>query len=204
MKDPFVAAGIIRRALITIRESYGPALTATPAPDDCDVKARTAAGEPVNITALDARNAALRDLTYWAGFILDEINDGTITHGPADLNIDTLTRFVDVWTLTICEQHPLDGDNLVKETTRHARVLEALAKGWRRKRIEVGRCPERIITMDGDVETIVACTGTLHAVTEEDDDGLLPPVVVCDHERDHAWTPWQWQALGRRIGAATG
>ena len=44
--------------------------------------------------------------------------------------------------------------------------------------------------------------GTLHAVTEEDDEGLLPPVVTCDADRDHSWTPWQWHALGRQIASA--
>jgi hypothetical protein len=203
MKDAHTTAGIIRRALITIRENYDGALEATPAPDDCDIQGATDAGEPVNLTAIDARNEAHRDLTYWARFILDEVNEGTVTHGPRDVDVEELTRFIDIWTLAICEQHPLDGDNLHKETARHAKVLEALAKGWRTKRIEVGRCPELTMTLDGEVETITRCAGTLHAVTEEDDDGLLPPVVTCDAERDHSWTPWQWHALGRQIEATT-
>lgn len=199
MKDPYATAGLIRQSLITIREHYEGALEGPAATDESDVKATTAASEPVNLAAIDARNEAFRDLTYWTRFILDEVNDGTITHGPADVDVDTLTRFVDIWTLAICEQHPLDGDNLHKETKHHAKILEALAKGWRVKRIEVGRCPELTMILDGEVETIVRCDGTLHAVTEEDDEGLLPPVVSCDSDRDHKWTPWQWHALGRQI-----
>lgn len=202
MKDPYTAAGLIRRSLIKIREHYDDALHASPESDDSDVKSTSSAGEPVNLAAIDARNDAHRDLTYWARFILDEVNDGTITHGPTDVDVDTLTRFVDIWALAICEQHPLDGDNLLKETSRHAKLLEALAKGWRVKRIEVGRCPEIVMVMDGDLETLTPCAGTLRAVTEEDDDGLLPPVVTCDSDRDHSWTPWQWHALGRQIATA--
>lgn len=202
MKDPYTAAGAIRRSLITIRDYYEDALQGAPALDESDVKATSAAGEPVNLAAVDARNDAHRDLSYWARFILDEVNDGTVVHGPADVEVDTLTRFVDIWALAICEQHPLDGDNLVREMKRHAKLLEALAKGWRVKRIEVGRCPEVVMILDGELETLTPCMGTLHAVTEEDDEGLLPPVVTCDADRDHSWTPWQWHALGRQIASA--
>lgn len=202
-RDPYKQAGTIRRDLRTIRDNYTAALDAGKAADDCDIRTDTDAGEPVNLAAVDARADAMRDLTYWTRFILDSVNEGTITHGPTIVDVDDLAAFIDIWTLALCEQHPLDGDNLAKESSRHAKILEALAKGWRRKHIEVGVCPEQVLIVDDGYETLIHCTGTLHAVMDEDDDGMLPANVTCDATRDHQWSPWQWHDLGRRLGTAT-
>jgi hypothetical protein len=201
VSDPYKRAGQIRHDLRRIRDHYDDALDGGQSTDESEVRAKTDAGEPVALAAIDARAGAHRDLMYWSRFILDEVNQGTIVHGPAFVTVEALAVFVDIWSLALCEQHPLDGDNLAKEVAKHAKLLEALAKGWQRKRIMIGACPEQILVVEDGFETFIHCTGTLHAVMDENDEGLLPTNVTCDATRDHQWSPWQWRDLGHRIGS---
>ena len=41
--------------------------------------------------------------------------------------------------------------------------------------------------------------GTLVALVHDEED-MLPAVVRCDTNREHAWTPGEWPALGRKLG----
>ena len=203
-RDPYHVAGHIRRDLWRIRDHYEAALTPAKGVDESGLTSHGQAGEPVPTTALDARHEARRDLAYWARFILDEVNGGTITTTPVEAaSIHALVEFIDRWALALAEQMPDDADNLRTEASKHARRLEALAQGRRAKRIQVGRCPEQhLVTGDDGLETLTPCTGDLWAVLRHDDDGLLPSDVTCDNDREHTWTPWQWRDLGRRIGTS--
>lgn len=203
MRDRFKQAAQIRADLYKIRDYYAPALIGSAAPDDCDVKSNTDAGEPVSLHAIDVRAETMRDLTYWCRFILDELNDGTITHGPTSLDVPTLVEYVERWTTLITGQMHDDADNLERDMQKHADDLEALAKGWVRKRIEVGACIAQFVTISPEgVEEFTPCKGTLHAVMVESDGGLLPSKVTCDGTMLHTWQPWEWHALGRALGTA--
>ena len=199
MSDPYVVAGHIRRALCTIREHYDAALTPPRVSDHNGGRYPAASGEPVDLHAADVRRETARDLAYWCRYVLDEVNHGNIRTIVRARDIAQMTRFIDTWALNLAEQLPLDADNCHREMTRNARNLEALARGWRTKRIEIGPCPETIIIMVGDLEETTRCAGTLWAEMREDDNGMLPMSVRCDTQ-PHAWTPWQWRDLGRRLG----
>ena len=201
MTEPYVVAGHIRRSLISIRDHYDAALTPPRVTDDSGARYQADSGEPVDLHAADVRREAARDLAYWCRYILDEVNGGTITTVVRAASITETTRFIDTWALALAEQLPLDADNCRDEMSKHARALEGLARGWRTKRIEVGRCPETIVTMVGDLEEMTPCTGTLWAEIREDDNGMLPTSIRCD-AAPHTWTPWQWRDLGRRLGSS--
>lgn len=194
----------IRRALKDIGDYYEPVLTSPRQTDASGIRAGSS-GEPVNINALDTRAETYNDLHFWCRFILDEINEGTIRTvvRPA---VPDMIAFISRWVVQIVDQFPDDADNLRREMGRHAHHLEMLSRGWTVRRIEVGRCPEqRLVVVPGNdglpVETFVPCTGTLWALLRSQD-VLLPKKVGCDLEDEHQWAPWQWPALGRRIGTS--
>lgn len=164
---------------------------------------RAGSGEPVNVNAIDARKNAYDDLHFWCRFILDQVNEGTITTVVRP-EVPELAAFIVRWTIPLVDQWPDDAANLRKEARRHAHTLRMLSMGWTIRKVEVGRCPEQnLVTVPGGdgqpVETLTPCDGTLWAVLRSED-ALLPQHVMCDANREHQWQPWQWPALGRRIG----
>ena len=94
-------------------------------------------------------------------------------------------------------------DDCVDELRRHARKVEAMAKGRRTRRVMLGGCPELVLDEEVYPPRIDPCIGSLVALVHDEED-LLPAVVRCDVCRDHAWTPSQWVALGRKLGRAGG
>ena len=200
MTEPYQTAGAIRRNLRTIRDHYDNALH--PKAGAASEIRTVASGEPVSLHALDVQTECHRGLVFWVGFILDEVNDGTITGDTIrGRSIDDLAKFIDTWALALAEQLPDDADNLETETHEHANRLERLALGLQTKQIQVGRCPEQLPVTDNDgTETTRPCTGTLFATLREEDNGLLPRAVRCDQSPEHEWTPAAWGALGRKLG----
>lgn len=189
----------IRQSLAKIRRYYEPALTGPKAVDESGVRG-VASPEPVTLDVLEARRDVLHDLHFWCKFILDEVNDGTITRGP-EPTVTSMTEFIGRWCDLLLEQHPADGANLIDETGHHARKLESLAKGWRTKRVQIGKCPEQHLHADEHGrEWFEPCRGELWAIVREQD-ALLPPKIRCDVDEGHEWGAWQFPNLGKRLGA---
>lgn len=194
--DAYDRAGSIRRDLRTIHDHYDAALEAPRAADESGIRGASSR-EPLPVTVLDARRAALAFLAKWVGHILQEVNDGTIEHGPTTQDVDGWCEFVDRWTLALCEQDPDEAADLAKYASKHARRLRDLALGWQTKRIEVGRCPEVYPHPDyGD--RLQRCPGGLWAILRSQD-SMLPEHVTCD-ACDAQWLPHQWAALGKQLG----
>lgn len=171
--------------------------------DDSGVRSGSSAGEPINLHIVDVRKESWDDVHYWCRFILDEVNQGSI-QTIVRPELPEMLAFIRRWSTAIVDQFPDDAENLRREMQRHGAHLEGAARGWTVKRIEVGRCPEqRIVHVTGiggePVEQFTPCMGTLWAMLRSQDT-MLPKVVICDCESEHQWQPWQWAALGRRIG----
>lgn len=123
---------------------------------------------------------------------------------------------------TVRDAHPLDADDahavagflithaewLAEHEAGSAAVDEV--KTWaqrcldivernRVRRYRIGPCPEQ--TEDEDGSPLGPCPGTLYALLREDDK-VLPRAVVCDGPQLHTWDPWQWRALGKRLGTS--
>jgi len=191
----------IREHLRYITVYYEPALNGgNPSDDENDRKSPRAAGEPASLEAITARSDAYRDLHFWCRFILDEINEGTITTIVRP-EIADMAGFIERWTTAIVDQFPDDADELDKDVRRHATKLENLAQAWGVKRIEIGRCPEWTITKD-DPDTLTRCTGDLWAIMQTADK-LLPKRIVCDQNGSHQWSPHSWRDLGRRLDTSS-
>ena len=88
-------------------------------------------------------------------------------------------------------------EDVCAEMARHARQIEGMAKGRRARRVVLGGCPQ--VALDENAVTIGPCEGTLVALVHDEED-MLPAVVRCDTDREHAWTPGEWPALGRKLG----
>lgn len=155
--------------------------------------------DPVRIDIVQARHGAMRDLVSWVNFVLMEVNDGTISHGPTTVDVPGLVAFIRRWVPAIVEQCPDDASNLRKEMAKHGRTLEGLAMGWTVRRIPIGRCPEQNVEVSPEgVEEFTPCTGSLWAELRDEDD-TLPEAVVCDLSGRHRWSPWEWRHLGRML-----
>lgn len=200
MTDNYELAGSIRSDLQSIVDSYEDALLSARGAEN-EIKV-SGAGEPVSIGALDARRDCHTDLVYWCRFILDEVNDGEITGQTIKGDsVEELVKFISVWAMALVDQLPDDGRNLRKEMSRHATILESLARGWTDRRIQVGKCPTPVLIIGPEgLEEFVPCTGNLWAVLRERDNGLLPQTIRCDSTRDHEWRPGEWMNLGRVLG----
>lgn len=193
----------IGRAMDRMERYYDAALSGPSVSDESGIRAGSAAGEPVSLHVVDIRNDAWKDAHFWCRFILDDVNQGSI-QTIVRPELPDMLAFIRRWTTAIVDQWPDDANNLRREMQRHGAHLEAAARGWTVKRIEVGRCPEQrieLVTGIGgvQVEQFTPCTGTLWAMLRSQDT-MLPEVVICDCESEHQWQPWQWPALGRRIG----
>lgn len=204
--DPYVTAGKIRRALRDITEHYDAAGNPPKITDDSEARGGDQARPPTDVHAIDCRADAIRHVSFWAQFILDEVQDGTITTKVRGSDLQEMARFIDTWALALAEQRPDDASGhkeaCRQELERDARRLKAVAHGTRTRSIQVGPCPEVII--DDETETFRRCQGTVVAnLTERDpdseDDGLLPQNLTCSLDGSHTWQPYQWSDIGKRI-----
>lgn len=147
---------------------------------------------PVSPEVLSALDAAWRDLRSWGQLVMEERG---LTVGPrSDSGPDLalfLARHAD-WL----SRHEAAEDAL-GELERHARRVESMALGRRTRRVPLGGCPQ--VVLDAVGVTIGPCSGTLVAVVHEEEE-MLPAVVRCDEDREHAWAPSEWPALGRKLG----
>ena len=201
--------GDIRRALHRITDNYLATFDPGTLADESEPgTSRAASGEPVNLDHVQARAAAEKDIRYWTHFVLDELEDGPTTATVHASDILGCVTLIDRWAEQIVTHHPDDADGLRSDMRRHARRLRRIALSLRTKKIHVGQCPEIILTGDVGAEELTRCKGVLFALLNEeaqDDDSdqidLLPQRVVCDLETEHAWTPWEWRDLGKRLGA---
>lgn len=189
----------VRENLRLITVYYEPALTGHASDDENDRRSPHGAGDPAPLDAITARDAAFHDLHFWCRFILDEINNGSITT-IVRAEIPDMAAFIERWSTAIIDQFPDDAANLDKETRTHARKLEELAQAWSTRRIEIGRCPEQQVTQVDGREEFTQCTGTLWALMQSADK-LLPKRIVCDQDGTHQWSPSSWRDLGRRLDA---
>jgi hypothetical protein len=153
---------------------------------------------PVPAHVLDVRRDCHHDLRFYATLILEQVNDGTITGRVDAGSIDELTGFVDRWAQLFVEQMPDDGDQCAKDMSKHAETLRGMVRGDQMHRYQVGRCPELTVADDA----IVGCKGNLWASMRRGD-AMLPKSIVCDLDGEHAWEPYQWAALGKRLEAAS-
>lgn len=189
---------------------------------------RTAPGSkpPIPADVLSLRRDTIDALTSWALLVAEErdlhpttpcprLDTLPVTLGPAcqDCEHASCSRTT---PQTVCgcgrgggTEHPLDnrdapalvaflsahaewlagheaGADAIVELGRLAAMLEQVAKQSRPARVRVGACPE------------VDCIGELVALVRQRD-SLLPSTVRCDVDRDHAWEPHDWLALGRRL-----
>lgn len=199
-EEPYKVAGRIRRSLRKVTDHYDDALIG---PSGAASEIHTdAPGEPVDLARVQARHDTERDLRYWVRFILDEVNNGTITGRTIHASsVTECAGFIDTWALALVEQLPKDGANLDREMAKHGDKLEAFALGWVQRRIEVGHCPDPIMWIDDSGrEAFKTCDGNLWAVIREDDNGLLPAAILCDATPNHQWSPGMWASLGKRLG----
>ena len=201
--------GDIRRALHRITDNYLATFDPGVLADEGERGGHNAtSGEPVNLDHVQARSDAERDIRYWAHFVLDELKDGPTTATVHASDVLGCVTLIDRWADQIVTHHPDDADELRRNMRRHARRLRRIALSLRSKKILVGQCPELVLAGDVGMEELLRCQGVLFALLneeEQDDDSdqidLLPKRVVCDLEGDHAWTPWEWRDLGKRLGA---
>lgn len=201
--DPYQLAGHIRRALYDITEHYDAAADPPTIRDDSDNRGGDLARPPTNLHAIDVRRETEAALHYWCRYILEHVNDGTITTHVRN-DVASRAAFVNTWALALAEQHTSDAHTCRDELTKNARQLNAVAHGTRTRSIEVGPCPEAIFIIEGELETLTRCDGTVVAVLTERDpdneeDGLLPHHLTCTTRPDHTWQPWQWADIGKRI-----
>lgn len=152
---------------------------------------------PMPVAALNAREAAWRDLRSWCQLVMEE---RALTVGPRTTDGPDLALFLARHADWLARHEA--GRDCADELHRHARTLRDLATGSYTRRFPVGACPEPVID-DTGVE-VGRCPGSLFALLRREDarEALLPRMVTCDVDRDHVWSPSQWHALGKRLGVA--
>lgn len=158
-------------------------------------------GLSLNPAVVAARDHIRATLVSWTLIALEE---GPWTVPPHDTMpaIAAWLRLRSDWLLQQ-DWTPEIVTNL-RETRSEARALIQPNDTYR---IELGPCPEPLLTLDGEgrIEAI-RCVGTVIAVMRKASSReQLPSEVVCtehgqDGENPHAWGPMQWHALGRRMG----
>jgi hypothetical protein len=131
------------------------------------------------------RRETIDALTSWALLVAEERD---LRPGLAAADVPELVTFLSTHAEWLAG-HEAGGD-AVAELERLAARLEQVAKQSRPARVRVGACPE------------VDCAGELVALVRQRD-SLLPSTVRCDMDRDHAWEPHDWLALGRRLQIET-
>lgn len=200
----------INTALETIIEHWHGATHAT-APEQVEGVKKQPPGSrlPMPLDPASAIDSAYRVLRSWGQLVMDERNLTTgprISHRPE-------------CPMSCSEQHPSTGPQIARwlvghsewlaahDTAReaarelgsHAWILKALALGHRTRKFQIGVCPEENYPEDGGVTT--PCTGGLWSIIR-DHETMLPDRVICDHNPEHVWAPYQWASLGRRMGNA--
>ena len=152
---------------------------------------------PVPVGTLSTLDAAWRDLRSWAQLIMEERD---LTVGPRTPEGPDLALFIARHADWLARH--VAAEDAWHELARHARLVRDLAKGNVTRRVEVGQCPELVVT-DPDNPVIHPCKGSLVAVIHYADD-VLPAAVRCSEDREHAWTAGQWTTLGRKLGRSIG
>lgn len=188
MTDP---ADDLVAALRTIRTCWPNmlALTAAPATGGGDP-----AKPPVSAHVLSVRRETAECLASWARLVTEERDlhtgmDGGDAHAVAGLLITHAEWLAD---------HDA-GSAAVDEIRSWAQRCLDIVERNRVRRYRIGPCPEQ--TEDEDGTDMGPCCGTLYALLREDD-RVLPRAVVCDGPQLHTWDPWQWRALGKRLGTS--
>ena len=198
-REPYQVAGAIRASLRLIADNYDEALTGTAPRDDSDAKPkRMEAPVPVSAHILDVRRDTVHDLAFYALFILEQVNDGTISGHVDGGNVAALCRFVDTWAQHLAEQHPADAGQCERDMGKHGRRLQAIVKGEYTKRFRLPHGLDRCPQLEWRDEEMVRCTGTLQAFFKQSDD-QLPPYVGCEANAEHKWAPHEWISLGRKL-----
>lgn len=189
--EPYETAGRIRRNLLTIRHVWAATITLIHRQtSDEPVTGSAASPALVPTHVLDARAECLRDLRLHVGIIRETI--GGQTSRINTTNVDDLTRFLDTWALQYAEQLPDDADQCARDMRGHAERMQGLIRGDQLHRYQIGHCPELV----GEEQS--RCPGNLWASMRMRD-AMLPQSIVCDADPTHAWAPWQWAALGKRL-----
>lgn len=157
-------------------------------------------GISVNIKVIKARDHIRATLVSWTRIALEE---GPWQHAPDD-DLRAITAWLERRTDWLLHQDwtPELSTNL------HITRIEAraLIQPNTTYRVELGPCPEVLLTLDGDRVNQARCPGTVVAVMRKAASReQLPSEVLCtehgeDEENPHAWGPMQWHALGRRMG----
>ena len=147
---------------------------------------------PVSPQVLSVLDAAWRDLRSWGQLVMDERD---LTLGPRSASGPDLALFL-ARHADWLSRHGA-AEDVCAEMARHARQIEGMAKGRRTRRVALGDCPQ--VALDENAVTIGPCEGTLVALVHDEED-MLPAVVRCGADREHACTPGEWPALGRKLG----
>lgn len=150
---------------------------------------------PIPAHVLSVRRETAEVLASWARLVAEERDlhpslDTKDAHAVAGF----LVTHAD-WLATH-ESGEAAGDEIHRWAGQCADIVERN----RTRRYQVGRCPEMICDDDGT--ELAQCAGNLWALIRETD-SLLPRNVVCDGPEQHEWSPWQWHALGKRLGTST-
>ena len=154
---------------------------------------------PAPIAVLSLRRDVCQLLASWCRLVLDDITDMDGQHMSVRLD-GTDAPGMAGWLLTWADwlgDHEA-GEVADDEIGSAARKCEAVASRRRTRRFRVGPCIDHAVT---DLGERVACTGTLVAVLSSDDD-LLPSVLRCDVDPEHAYSAADWRRLGERIHSA--
>lgn len=135
---------------------------------------------PVDPAVVEHRDNLARTLASWARMVADERG----ISGPRSPLVGSTSAFLLVHLRWACAQPWVD-DYAGELGALRSRSVSLLYPSGR-KRITVGACIEP------------DCPGTLTASVAAQDD-LLPSVVSCDTDAEHAWEPNQWHTLGKRL-----
>ena len=154
---------------------------------------------PAPIGTLSLRREVCEVLASWCRLVLDDVTDIHGQHMGASID-GTDAPGMAGWLLTWADwlgEHDA-GQVADDELGRAARQCEAVASRRTVRRFKVGPCIDHVET---DTGGRVPCSGTLVAVLSSEDD-LLPSVLRCDTDPDHAYSASDWRRLGERIHSA--
>jgi hypothetical protein len=144
--------------------------------DDLAVKAR----EHIRVTLVGWVRVAQEERPKATGWPLDEVADMACWVGR------NLTWYAGrEWV-----------DEMARTFATTVDEAKAAIQPDRARRMEIGRCPERLTDDEGQDAGV--CTGTLFALIRPAD-SLLPCDIRCTTDGEHRWTADQWHALGRRL-----
>lgn len=157
-------------------------------------------GANLNPEVMDARHELRNLLVTWVRVTVDE---GPWQHYPAD-SLDEMMR----WLVT--RSHWIGArawaPEMVTDVRWHVGRGRHLVQPNTTYRVEIGPCPEVVLSLEGDAVLATKCEGTVIAVMHRAASReMLPGVIECtahgeDEEAPHRWTPTEWHTLGRKMG----